>query len=152
MSWTRHGHHIPGTVLGNSERPLVVHCGGSRICQGCAADTAIALTAIIFQKGVTMEFTEFVRKPFVVEAIEITTENITEIADFIGILREKEDGTPFISVDRRLIPNVYRVFPGFWMTRMGDNIRCYSKKIFLEQFTPNSDVVKEGLGYFKVSS
>lgn len=82
-----------------------------------------------------MEFTEFVRKPFVVEAIEVTEENISDLAEFIGTLRKKDDGTPFIAVDRRLIPNVYRVYPGFWMTRMGDNVRCYSKKVFTEQFT-----------------
>lgn len=81
-----------------------------------------------------MEFTEFIRKPFIVEAVEVTTENIAEIAKYVGDIREKEDGTPFILVDRRLIPNVYRVFPGHWMTRMGDHIRCYTRKIFNEQF------------------
>ena len=82
----------------------------------------------------TMEFNDFVRKPFVVEAVEVTTENISEIAEFVGTLQSKADGTPFIQVDRKKIPNVYRVYPGFWMTRMGDNIRCYSRRVFTEQF------------------
>jgi hypothetical protein len=90
-----------------------------------------------------MDFNEFVRKPFVVEAVEITEENISEAAEYIGTLRKKDDGTPYIQVDRRLIPNVFRVFPGFWMTRMGDNIRCYSKKIFMDQFTPITTEVRE---------
>lgn len=81
-----------------------------------------------------MDFKNFVRKPFVVEAVRVTKENISEIADLVGELKEKDDGTPFIYVDRRLVPNVYRVFPGFWMTRMGDHIRCYSNKVFQEQF------------------
>lgn len=81
-----------------------------------------------------MEFTQFVRKPFVVEAVEVTTENMEEIAKYVGEVREKEDGSPFILVDRRLIPNVFRVYPGYWLTRMGDRTRCYSRKIFLEQF------------------
>lgn len=81
-----------------------------------------------------LEFGEFVRKPFVVEAIEVTAENMKDLAEHIGTLRYKDDKTPYIAVDRRLIPNVYRVYPGFWMTRMGDNIRCYSAKIFKEQF------------------
>jgi hypothetical protein len=85
-----------------------------------------------------MEFSEFVRKPFVVEAVEVTTDNIAEIAKYVGEVREKEDGTPFILVDRRLIPNVFRVFPGYWMTRMGDHIRCYSRKIFYEQFVEST--------------
>lgn len=90
-----------------------------------------------------LEFAEFVRKPFVVEAIEITEENIEDVAEFIGTLRKKDDGTPYIQVDRRLIPNVFRVFPGFWMTRMGGNIRCYSKRIFTDQFTKITPEVKE---------
>jgi hypothetical protein len=82
-----------------------------------------------------LEFSEFIRKPFVVEAVEVTTENIAEVAKYVGEVREKDDGTPYIFVDRRLVPNVYRVFPGFFMTRMGDHVRCYSSKVFKDQFT-----------------
>ena len=85
-----------------------------------------------------MQFSEFVRKPFVVEAIEVTAENMAEIAKYVGEVREKEDGTPFILVDRRLIPNVFRVYPGYWLTRMGDRTRCYSRKIFFEQFVESN--------------
>lgn len=92
-----------------------------------------------------MEFTEFVRKPFVVEAVEVTKENIAEIAEHVGTLRQKDDGTPYIQVDRRLIPNIFRVYPGFWMTRMGDNIRCYSKRIFTEQFIEASEAINKGV-------
>lgn len=87
-----------------------------------------------YKDDTQMEFTTFVRKPFLVEAVEITAENIEEVAKFVGDLRQKEDGTPFILVDRRLVPNVYRVYPGFFMTKMGENVRCYSRKIFREQF------------------
>ena len=81
-----------------------------------------------------METINFVRKPLIVEATEVTEENIAELAPLIGTLKEKDDGTPFIHVNRRLVPNVFRVFPGFWVTRMGDNIHCYSKRIFADQF------------------
>lgn len=89
-----------------------------------------------------MEFDTFVRKPFIVEAIEITNENIEAVAEFVGTVRTKENGTFYIQVDRKLVPNVFRVYPGFWMTRMGGNIRCYSKRAFLDQFvksTPEID-------------
>jgi hypothetical protein len=86
--------------------------------------------------------TTFVRKPFTVEAIEITTDNIEEIAKHVGDLRQKDDGTPFILVDRRLVPNVYKVYPGFWMTKMGENVRCYSRKIFSEQFIKNNNSIQ----------
>ncbi len=90
-----------------------------------------------------MEFTTFVRKPFTVEAIEITEENIAEIAKLVGTLRQKADGSSYIHVDRRLVPNIYQVYPGFYMTKMGDNIRCYSNTVFRKQFieaTPDLDV------------
>lgn len=92
--------------------------------------------------GPTMEFSTFVRKPFVVEAVEVTAENIAEVAKYVGDLREKEDGTPYILVDRRLVPNVFKVYPGFFMTKMGENVRCYSRKIFKEQFTEFTDEIK----------
>lgn len=105
--------------------------------------TTFPLTITTNEIGKTMEFTTFVRKPFVVDAVEITAENIGEVAKYVGDLREKEDGTPYILVDRRLVPNVFRVYPGFFMTRMGENVRCYSKKIFKEQFMVQDDQIKE---------
>jgi hypothetical protein len=90
-----------------------------------------------------MQFTTFVRKPFVVEAVEVTKDNISEVAKYVGDLRQKEDGTPYILVDPRLVPNVpdiFRVYPGFFMTKMGENVRCYSRKIFTEQFMAPGDV------------
>ena len=82
-----------------------------------------------------MGFKKYKRKPFEVEAVEITEENIDELAQFIGTVRTREeDGVKFIQVDRRLIPNVVRVYQGFFMTKMGDNIRCYSPRTFKEQF------------------
>ena len=87
--------------------------------------------------------TSFVRKPFNVEAVEITTENIEELAEFIGTVKYKEgSGQPYIHVDKRLVPNIYKVYPGFWMTRMNDNIRCYSRKIFMEQFVETTPEIQ----------
>lgn len=87
-------------------------------------------------------FTTFVRKPFVVEAVEITEDNIKEVANYVGDLRHKEDGTPYILVDRRLVPNVERVYPGYFMTKMGENVRCYSRRIFREQFMIQTEQIK----------
>lgn len=99
-----------------------------------------------------MEFKEFVRKPFTVEAVEITAENIEEISKFVGDLNKKEDGTPYIQVDRRKIPSGFRVYPGFWMTRMGDKIRCYSRRIFSEQFAEMTPEIKEWVDFVNKES
>lgn len=90
-----------------------------------------------------MEYTKFVRKPFVVEAVEVTEDNIEEIAKYVGTIRKKDDGSSFIQVDRRLIPNILTVYPGFWLTRMGGNTRCYSARVFNEQFAPMDSSMEE---------
>lgn len=94
-----------------------------------------------------MEFVTHVRKPFPVEAVEITADNIEEVATYVGDLRNKEDGTPYILVDRRLVPNVAKVYIGFFMTKMGENVRCYSRKIFHEQFMVQDDSIRQWLDY-----
>lgn len=93
------------------------------------------------QKDNTMEFSTYTRKPFTVEATRITAENIEEVAKLIGDIRTKEDGTPFIVVNRRIIPSISRVYVGYWLTQMGDNLRCYSDKVFTDQFIVSSDSV-----------
>jgi hypothetical protein len=92
-----------------------------------------------------MEFNTFVRKPFTVQAIEVTAENLHEVARYIGDVKEREDGTEYILVDTRLVPNVTKVYPGFFMTKMGENIRCYSKKIFKEQFVESDETIESWL-------
>ena len=94
-----------------------------------------------------MEFIKHVRKPFFVEAVKITNENIAEVAEFVGKLKEKPNGEPYIQVDRRKVPNVYRVYPGFWMTRMQDHIRCYASRVFDDQFTESNKEIEEWVAY-----
>lgn len=80
------------------------------------------------------EFRQFARRPFLVDAVLVTVSNLDDIAKHVGEVVEKEDGTRFIQVDRRKVPNVFRVYPGFFLTRLEDNIRCYSPKVFAQQF------------------
>lgn len=92
-----------------------------------------------------MEFTTFVRKPFMVLAVQVTKENIEEVAKLVGTLRHDgaEDNKDYIQVDRRLVPNVYKVYPGFWLTKMGDNVRCYSGHIFDAQFVEGTQEMED---------
>lgn len=83
-----------------------------------------------------MEFTEFVRRPFKVEAIKITDENINEIAALIGEIKvHPKTKEKFILLDKRIVPSMARAYVGWWVTRFNDNLRVYSNKIFQEQFT-----------------
>ena len=99
------------------------------------------------KESTKMEMTKYARKPFLVDAVEITKDNIEEVAKHVGDVRSKDDGTPYILVDRRLVPNVTRVYIGFYMTKMGDNVRCYSKKVFNEQFVQNTDDIQKWVDF-----
>jgi hypothetical protein len=55
----------------------------------------------------------------------------------------------FLVVDRRLVPNVFKVYPGFFMTKMGENIRCYSRKIFKEQFVEEDESIKPWIDFME---
>ena len=80
------------------------------------------------------DFQTFVRKPFVVKATEITSENIEDIASMIGEVRTRNN-EQYIALDRRVVPNVGRAFIGWWVTVLNGNIRCYAPKVFKEQFS-----------------
>lgn len=98
-----------------------------------------------------MEFKQFVRKPFIVEAIEITTENIYELSDLIGEFKEDHTG-PWIEADPEKVPTVTKVTPGYWLTKMGRNVRCYSSRIFLESFMESTPSIERVLSKFQVEA
>lgn len=85
-------------------------------------------------------FQNYVRTPFLVEAAVITDENIEEVAALVGNVRIK-NGERYIALDRRVVPNISRAFIGWYVTRLGDNFRCYSPKVFAEQFEQMNDTL-----------
>jgi len=91
-----------------------------------------------------LTFTSFVRKPFLVEAVLITAENIDELGALLGEVKEK-DGEKFILIDRRIVPNIKKAYIGWWVTKLDDNLRCYSPKVFEKEFT---DYTVEWSTYF----
>jgi hypothetical protein len=94
-----------------------------------------------------MEFSSFVRRPFLVEAVQITEENMEEVAKLIGEVKPNtKDGGNMILLDRHIIPNIRRAFVGWWVTKLDDNLRCYSPKVFEKEFTPKDDAWD---GYFE---
>jgi len=81
-----------------------------------------------------LEFKKYARKPFLVEAVEVTEKNMETIAELIGTIETRQDGTKFINVDPKKMPNVSRVYPGYWLTRVGKYMRCYKPRLFNERF------------------
>lgn len=88
-----------------------------------------------------MEFKPFARRPFIIEAVQVTKDNIEEIAALgVGTVCTSSAGVPFIKVDRNVVPHVSRVYIGFWFTRTDrGQIRCYAKKVFDTQYAELDD-------------
>lgn len=89
-----------------------------------------------------MQFTHYARRPFLIEAIKVTKDNIAQLCeDFgLGTMGKTAKGVPFIKVNAKVVPHVYRVYPGFWFTRTETGqIRCYAKRVFGEQYVEYDD-------------
>jgi hypothetical protein len=80
----------------------------------------------------------YVRRPFQVQAFEITQDNIAELAPHVGELCD-DKGTPFIKSDKKKVGNNFKVWPGFFATVLKGHVRCYSRKTFFEQFGELND-------------
>jgi hypothetical protein len=98
----------------------------------------------IKEERMTIEYEDFVRKPFIVKAVEVTEENIREIADELGRMKfDENDGTPYIAVEKGKVPNVSRVQLGWWMTKHGKRTHCYAPGVFEKQFVENTPAIQE---------
>lgn len=98
-----------------------------------------------------MDYLPFVRKPFEVQAVQVTTENIAEIATMIGRIRRNERG-PYIQVNLKIVPNIPVVYPGYWVTKMGGNIRCYSERVFKQQFVETDPDIQSWVDFLNAKA
>lgn len=91
-----------------------------------------------------LDYEIFVRAPFKIEAVEVTDENIYDIAEMLGskIFSDTRTGNIFIGVDHEQMPGIYRIYAGFWVTRMGHRFRAYSQQRFLKEFVKLTDGVQ----------
>jgi hypothetical protein len=94
-----------------------------------------------------MQYTKVIRKPFAVDAVQITEENIAEIAKIIGELQERENGTPYIVVNRNVVPAKQRAYIGDWLTKMGEKYHCYTDKLFTREFVAHTESIQGWIDY-----
>lgn len=94
-----------------------------------------------------MQFKTYVRKPFTVSAVEVTEDNIEDIAKLCGTIETNGEGQRFIKVTNDSVKTVTRVYVGFWMTKNGDNIRFYSNRIFSQQFIQSTPDINESVKF-----
>lgn len=91
---------------------------------------------------------KYVRKPFAVEAVEVTTENIADVAEWCGGEVRASDGRKpgqaqqqFIKVNvkRPLNDRQTRAYPGDWVLSAGTGFKVYTEKAFSGSFEEQTD-------------
>lgn len=83
----------------------------------------------------------YVRKPFEVEAVEVTEDNLEEVAAWChGDLRE--DNRPYIKVRvaRALNERQTKAYPGDWVLYAGTGFKVYTPKAFQKTFVKKASV------------
>jgi hypothetical protein len=79
---------------------------------------------------------QYTRKPFTIDAVQVTLDNMEEVAKWAGgeIVVEKrgERLIQFIKIDvnRPLNDRQTKAFVEDWVLRAGSGFKCYSKKAF----------------------
>lgn len=83
---------------------------------------------------------QYIRKPFTVNAVQVTLDNMEEVAKWCGgeIIIEKRGGRliQYIKVDvnRPLNDRQTKAFVEDWVLEAGTGYKCYSKKSFPSSF------------------
>jgi hypothetical protein len=81
-----------------------------------------------------MKFNEYIRKPFTIEALEITRDNIKSVTKLLGGTLCRNDGVTFISLDHPSVPGIDRAYLGWFLTKLDGTYRVYAPKPFRSQF------------------
>lgn len=86
-----------------------------------------------------LETVEYVRRPFEVTAVQVTDNNLAEVADWCeGEVRETAEGTKFVKVKvyRPMNSRQTRAFIGDWVLYSGRAYKVYTVKAFEQSFMP----------------
>jgi hypothetical protein len=101
-------------------------------------------TKLLKEEKVKVQPEKFVRKPFFVEAVPVTEENLDAVATWCGGEVKTIPGNgdtqevSYVKVDvqRPLHENQTRAFPGTWVLKSGSNFKVYTNKAFKSSFDP----------------
>lgn len=92
-----------------------------------------------------METTKFTRKPFDVEAVQVTADNIDEVAKWCqGEVITQNDGSKFIKVRvlRVLNERQTQAFVEDWVLYAGTGYKVYTDKAFRKSFVPQTEELR----------
>jgi len=79
---------------------------------------------------------EYTRRPFVVKAVQVSAENLTELASWCGGAVEGEGAGQFIRVPvgHPMNDRQTQAFPGDWLLKAGRSFKSYTDKAFTASF------------------
>lgn len=81
-----------------------------------------------------IEFKNYKRKSFPIEAVEITEENMDAVAELIGEVVQDSEGVRSIVIQGNKVPHIRRAYVGWWLTNVDGQMRCYMPTVFADQF------------------
>ena len=138
--YTTHGHHIPGTIQDEPrfrQAAARARCGGPGVCPVCSKEAA-AVSSL--KEPVVIEPTTYVRKPFEVDVVRVTDENVEAVAEWCeGTLMSEgpEDKLVWfikVQVARALNERQTKAYPGDWVLKAGTGFKVYTDKAFHKTF------------------
>lgn len=98
----------------------------------------------------SLSIEKYNRKPFTVEAVQITVDNMAEVAEWCGgevILEQHKNGrlVQYIKVDvnKPISERQTKAYVGDWILKGRGGFKCYSKKAFPACFEKAGPVVKQ---------
>lgn len=91
---------------------------------------------------VELDILEYVRRPFEVQVVQVTEENLQAVADWCqGEVRSTAEGNTFIKVKvyRPASSRQTRAFPGDWVLYSGKAYKVYNTEAFNKSFMPKEN-------------
>lgn len=91
----------------------------------------------------TLKIEKYTRKPFTVDAVQVTADNFSAAAEWCGgEVQELSDGVSYIKVDvsRPITTRQTRAFLGDWILLAGRGFKVYTEKAFRTNFVPDSSI------------
>lgn len=91
---------------------------------------------------------KYARKPFIIDAVQVTEENLEKVAEWCMGEVVQADGRRYVKVrvHRPLNERQTKAFVGDWVLYAGTGYKVYTDKAFLGSFEPvfvGTDEVKE---------
>lgn len=93
------------------------------------------------KKETKMVIQHYVRKPFMIEAVQVTDENILEVSQWCEGEIHNEPKGPYIRVDVKnpLTPRQTKAFVGDWVLASKRGFKVYTDSAFNSNFNPESE-------------